>query len=125
MDCGDFMAYVYKTTLGFDLVNPQNGDPWHITDFRDDANKGENSKYFEYVYKNVSIASIDESKLMPGDLIFTCDSSCANGRHRGITHVVIYVGNGQVVEAKGRAYGVVYGPLRISSNKYYVACRVL
>jgi len=69
MDCGDFMAYVYKTTCGFDLVNPSNGDPWHITDFRDDANKGKDSKYFEYVYKNVAISSIDESKLMPGDLI--------------------------------------------------------
>lgn len=73
--------------------------------------------------KMVTVSGTDQ--LMPGDLVFTCDSSCANGRHRGITHVVIYVGNGQVVEAKGRAYGVVYGPLRISSNKYYVACRVL
>lgn len=86
MDCGDFMAYVYKTTLGFDLVNPKNGDPWHITDFRDDANKGANSKYFEYVYKNVSIASIDESKLMPGDLILRFGSKDNHG--------LVYIGSG-------------------------------
>ena len=79
MDCGDFMAYVYKTTLGFDLADPNTGDPWHITDFRDDANKGENSKYFEYVYKNVSIASIDESKLMPGDLVLRFGSKDNHG----------------------------------------------
>ena len=79
MDCGDFIAYVYKTTLGFDLVNPNNGDPWHITDFRDDANKGTNSKYFEYVYKNVPISSIDESKLMPGDVVLRFGSKDNHG----------------------------------------------
>ncbi len=85
MDCGDFIAYVYKTTLGFDLVNPQNGDPWHITDFRDDANKGANSKYFEYIYKNVPISSIDESKLMPGDVVLRFGSKDNHG--------LIYIGS--------------------------------
>ncbi|MBR3281174.1 MAG: C40 family peptidase [Clostridia bacterium] len=86
MDCGDFMSYVYKTTLGFDLINHDNGDPWHITDFRDDANKGSNSKYFEYVYKNVSIASIDESKLMPGDLVIRFGPKDNHG--------LVYIGEG-------------------------------
>ena len=86
MDCGDFMSFVYKTTLGFDLVNSETGDPWHITDFRDDANKGTNSKYFEYVYKNVSIASIDESKLMPGDLIIRFGPKDNHG--------LVYIGEG-------------------------------
>lgn len=86
MDCGDFMSYVYKTTLGFDLVNPENGDPWHITDYRADANKGENSKYFEYVYKNVPISSIDESKLMHGDLIIRFGPKDNHG--------LVYIGEG-------------------------------
>ena len=86
MDCGDFIAYVYKTTLGFDLVNPSNGDPWHITDFRDDAKKGANSRYFEYVYKNVPISSIDESKLMPGDVVLRFGSKDNHG--------LIYIGKG-------------------------------
>ena len=86
MDCGDFMAFVYKTTLGFDLVNHETGDPWHITDFRDDANKGANSKYFEYVYKNVPISSIDESKLMPGDLVIRFGPKDNHG--------LVYIGQG-------------------------------
>ena len=86
MDCGDFMAFVYKTCFGFDLVNPDNGDPWHITDFRADANKGENSKYFEYIYKNVPISSIDESKLMPGDLVLRFGSKDNHG--------LVWVGEG-------------------------------
>ena len=86
MDCGDFMAFVYKTTLGFDLINHENGDPWHITDFRDDANKGANSKYFEYVYKNVPISSIDESKLMPGDLVIRFGPKDNHG--------LVYIGEG-------------------------------
>lgn len=88
MDCGAFMAYVYKTTCGFDLVNPKNGDPWHITDFRDDANKGANSKYFEYVYKNVPISSIDESKLMPGDLVIRFGPKDNHG--------LVYIGEGWI-----------------------------
>ena len=86
MDCGDFMAYVYKTTLGFDLADPTTGDPWHITDFRDDANKGANSKYFEYIYKNVAISNIDESKLQPGDLVLRFGSKDNHG--------LVYIGEG-------------------------------
>ena len=86
MDCGAFVAYVYKTTLGFDLADSKTGDPWHITDFRNDANKGENSQYFEYVYKNVSISSIDENKLQKGDIILRFGSKDNHG--------LIYIGEG-------------------------------
>ena len=86
MDCGAYIAYVYKTTLGFDLADSKTGDPWHITDFRDDANKGANSRYFEYVYKNVAIANIDESKLMPGDVVLRFGGKDNHG--------LIYIGKG-------------------------------
>lgn len=69
MDCGDYIAYVYHQTLGLDMMDHSNEDPWHIKDMYADANKGANSKYFEFVYKNVSIANIDESKLQKGDVV--------------------------------------------------------
>lgn len=44
--------------------------------------------------------------LKPGDLIFS--SSKSNGRYKNITHVMMYVGQGMMVEARGKKYGVVY-----------------
>lgn len=43
------------------------------------------------------------SELREGDLVFKSDT----GKAENITHVGVYVGNGEVVESKGRAYGVV------------------
>ena len=69
MDCGDYISYVYHQTLGLDLMNHDNEDPWHIKDMYADANKYSNSKYFEFIYKNVPISSINESKLQKGDVV--------------------------------------------------------
>ena len=84
MDCGDFISYVYKTTLGVDMYLEDSEDPWHIRDMYADANKYENSEYFEFVYKNVSISSIDESKLELGDVVIRMGSR--------ENHGLIYVG---------------------------------
>lgn len=59
------------------------------------------------------------SELMPGDLIFYGGSG--NGRYKGIYHVAMYVGNGKMVEARGKKYGVVYGDVR--SNNIVSLCR--
>jgi len=48
----------------------------------------------------------DTENLQMGDLIFY--SSSTNGRYMNITHVAIYVGNGMIVDARGKDYGVVY-----------------
>ena len=69
MDCGDYIAYIYHQTLGLDMMNHSNEDPWHIKDMYADANKGANSTYFEFIYKNVPISSLDESKLQKGDVV--------------------------------------------------------
>ncbi|MBE5934282.1 MAG: NlpC/P60 family protein [Lachnospiraceae bacterium] len=45
--------------------------------------------------------------IQPGDVIFF--SYCKNGRYKNISHVAIYVGDGKVVEAKSKKYGVIYG----------------
>ncbi|MBQ9267719.1 MAG: C40 family peptidase [Clostridia bacterium] len=86
MDCGDFISYVYHTTLGLDLLLHSNEDPWHIKDMYADANQYENSQYFEFVYKNVPISAIDESKLEKGDVILRMGST--------ENHGLIYVGEG-------------------------------
>ena len=69
MDCGDFISYVYKTTLDLDMYLEADEDPWHIKDMYADANKYDNSEYFEFIYKNVPISKIDESKLELGDVV--------------------------------------------------------
>lgn len=44
--------------------------------------------------------------LLPGDLIFY--GGADNQRYKGVYHVGIYVGNGKMVEARGRKSGVIY-----------------
>lgn len=84
MDCGDFISYVYKTTLGLDMYLEKAQDPWHIKDMYADANKGDKSEIFEFVYKNVPISSINEEKLEKGDVVIRIGSR--------ENHGLIYVG---------------------------------
>ncbi len=56
-------------------------------------------------------------ELQPGDLIFYGGSN--NGRYNGIYHVGMYVGNGKMVEARGKKYGVVYTDVRTSNVVSY------
>lgn len=60
------------------------------------------------VYKKKVVPPGEE--LLPGDLIFY--GGKPNDRYLGVYHVGIYVGNGKMVEAKGKQYGVVYGDVR-------------
>lgn len=53
---------------------------------------------------------IAAGNLRPGDLIFYGGRN--NGRYLGVYHVAIYVGNGKMVEARGRSSGVVYCDVR-------------
>jgi len=46
-------------------------------------------------------------EIRQGDIIFY--SSGANGRYRNITHTAIYAGDGKIVHARGKAYGVQMG----------------
>lgn len=63
------------------------------------------AKYMKRHKKVVSYKRVKESKLLPGDIIFY--SYHRNARYRNITHVALYIGNGKVIHAKGRKYGVV------------------
>lgn len=89
MDCGTFVTYMIKKTLDLELYNGK--EPWHVQDIYNDALKGKNSKYLEFVYKSVSVGRIDYSKLQPGDIIARIT---ANGNHG-----MLYVGDGMIAHA--------------------------
>lgn len=89
MDCGTFVTFTLKTTLGLDLYN--GNEPWHVQQIYNDALKGDNSKYFEFVYKSVAVKNIDYSKLQKGDVIARIT---ANGNHG-----MLYVGDGMIAHA--------------------------
>ena len=56
--------------------------------------------------------SVSANELKEGDLIFY--SNARNGRFHNISHVAIYIGNGQMIEASPRK-GVKYSSLRLTS----------
>lgn len=69
----------------------------------------------EYCYKNAMI--INKKELKPGDLIFY--SYKENGRFRNISHVAIYVGDGNMVHAANEKRGVVLDPLSTNKVVFY------
>ena len=105
------------------------GSPYS-QDLRDDGVHFDCSSLVYYAYKQIgmnvsykgsttaaSIAmgmeasskTVSSSNLQPGDLIFYSHEN--NGRYKNITHVAIYVGDGKVIDARGKKYGVVYRDL--------------
>ena len=117
MDCGDYISYVYKTTLGLDMFLEEIDDPWHIKDIYADANKKENSQYFYFVYKNVPISSIKEENLQKGDIVVRMGSR--------ENHGLIYVGeNMQTAHASRNAIKYsknppILGFEVVQLNKFY------
>lgn len=117
MDCGDYISYVYKTTLGLDMYLEDIEDPWHIKDMYADANKYEDSEIFEFVYKNVPISKIDEANLEKGDVIIRMGSR--------ENHGLIYVGEGfMAAHASRNAIKYSKEPLilgfdMVAFNKFY------
>lgn len=69
----------------------------------------------EYCYKNAMI--INKKELKPGDLIFY--SYKENGRFRNISHVAIYVGDGNMVHAANEKRGVVLDSLSTNKVVFY------
>jgi len=69
----------------------------------------------------------DLSKLKPGDLIFSSNRSDASrSRYLGITHVVMYVGNGMIIDAQSTQAGVTYRRLpNYSKSSLVFAARPL
>ena len=117
MDCGTTVLFLLKNTLGFELLNSY-GEPWHVIDIYNDAAKGANSKYFDLVYKSVSVGRIDYSKLQKGDVIGYYTS---HGNHG-----MLYLGDGYIAHAN-RDMIKSYGNNKISGfqvnklNHYFLS----
>lgn len=60
--------------------------------------------------------SIDIAAGCPGALVFIQDAAEYPDKPSHIGHVAIVIAKNTIVEARGRAYGVVVGPLRPSFN---------
>jgi len=58
----------------------------------------------------------EEGVKLPGALLFIQSESTYRTKPHHIGHVAISLGNGYVLEARGRAYGVTIGPVRPSLN---------
>ena len=69
----------------------------------------------KYCYQIAMI--INQEDLQPGDLIFY--SYEKNGEFKNISHVAIYVGDGNMVHAANESRGVVMDPLRTESVVFY------
>lgn len=119
MDCGTYVTYMLKKTLGLELYNGR--EPWHVQDIYNDARKGANSKYFEFVYSAVAVGRIDYSKLQPGDVIARITS---NGNHG-----MLYVGDGLICHANRDMITyrnpAVFGFQVSKLNKYYLPSTVV
>lgn len=93
-DCSSLVYYAYLNA-GFDIKN------------EDSTTAAEIAKKLVLGGKSVSANELKE-----GDLIFY--SNARNGRFHNISHVAIYIGNGQMIEASPRK-GVKYSSLRLTS----------
>jgi len=58
--------------------------------------------------------SLDMAIGLPGALLFIQSSTLYPTKPYHIGHVAISLGNGYIIEARGKAYGVVIGPVRKS-----------
>ncbi|MCL2253302.1 MAG: C40 family peptidase [Lachnospiraceae bacterium] len=93
-DCSSFIFYAYRQ-IGVNISHGGSNTAAEI------------AKGLEIRGKRLS--GLDELK--PGDLIFSKRSGENNGRYKNISHVVLYVGNGMVIDAQSTNTGVTYRKL--------------
>lgn len=89
-DCSGFVYYVYKQ-FGYTL-NPGATNQWNY----------------------LSDEVIPQEELRPGDLVFFS----SNGQVSGMTHVGMYIGDGQFIHAENYEHGVCITPM---DQAYYAA----
>jgi len=104
-DCSELVQHMLAQ-VGVEQVTDSKGRVTPITAFDGAGFQWERSR---------SIPFADGVKL-PGALLFIQSLAAYRGKPHHIGHVAISLGNGYVLEARGRAYGVTIGPLRPSFN---------
>jgi cell wall-associated NlpC family hydrolase len=74
------------------------------------------------MFQQVQMGSpVDRSDLQPGDLVFF-----QNTFRPGLSHVGVYIGNGQMVNAENESTGVVVSDINSDyySSRFYAARRL-
>lgn len=97
-DCSGLMYYVYNQ-FGYAI---------------------QRTAYYQYHYNGVYVS---KAELQPGDMIFFA----GDGYENGITHVGMYIGNGEFVHASTSTTGVIISDLNSSyyTRVYYGAKRIV
>ena len=104
-DCSELVQHLLAQ-VGVDQVTDSDGRVTPITAFDGAGTQWERSR---------SITFAEGAKL-PGALLFIQSEKTYRTKPHRIGHVAISLGNGCVLEARGRAYGVTVGPVRSSFN---------
>ena len=104
-DCSELVQHMLAQ-VGVAQVTDSDGRVTPITAFDGAGTQWERSR---------SIAFAEGVKL-PGALLFIQSETTYRTKPHHIGHVAISLGNGYVLEARGRAYGVTIGPVRPSFN---------
>jgi len=104
-DCSELVQHLLAQ-VGVVGVTDWNGRVTPITAFDGAGFQCERSR---------SISFADAIRL-PGALLFVRSAAAYPRKPHAIGHVGISLGNGYILEARGRAYGVTIGPVRGSFN---------
>jgi cell wall-associated NlpC family hydrolase len=104
-DCSELVQHLLAQ-VGVEQVTDSKGRATPVSAFDGAGFQWERSR---------SIPFADGVKL-PGALVFIQSASAYPRKPHNIGHVAISLGNGYLLEARGRAYGMTIGPLRPSFN---------
>ena len=102
-DCSELVQHLLAQ-VGVDQVTDSNGRVTPISAFDGAGLQWERSRSIPFA----------ESVKLPGALLFGQSPRAYPAKPHHIGHVAISLGNGYVLEARGRAYGVTIGPVRPS-----------
>jgi len=104
-DCSELVQHLLAQ-VGVEQVTDSNGRVTPITAFDGAGLQWERSHSIPF----------EEGARLPGALLFIQSEKTYPTKPHHIGHVAISLGNGYVLEARGRAYGVTIGPVRPSFN---------
>jgi cell wall-associated NlpC family hydrolase len=105
-DCSEFVQNVLARA-GVQQVTDSNERATPIAAFDGAAMQWERSR---------SVLPFADAVKLPGALLFVQSATSYPDKPRHIGHVAISLGNGYILEARGKAYGVTIGPVRPSFN---------
>ena len=104
-DCSELVQHLLAQ-VGVDQITHSNGRVTSIGAFDGAGLQWERSRSILF----------EEGMKLPGALLFIQSEKTYPTKPHHIGHVGISLGNGYVLEARGRAYGVTIGPVRSSFN---------